>query len=147
MSEPLTDAITSLRVALREFTREASLPFADPKERLKALAAVVQDIGIDRPIKLRNCPDEYRAQWRDFLAGRRPDLEGRVLRFLCWEPEVAADQRFHDFLERGTVELSARGLQGLISSAHQRWSNRLAEGPVGASLRKRLQSIRDRIRE
>ena len=86
MSELLADAITTLRAALHEFTREASLPAADPSKRLKSLASMVQSIGDDRPVKLRNCPDEYRAQWRAFVAGRRSDLERRAVRFLCWEP-------------------------------------------------------------
>jgi hypothetical protein len=96
MSDVLVEALATLRSSLNEFSREVPLSSADPAQRLKALRAVVQSIGYERPFKPTHCPDEYRKQWRDFVAGRRVDLERAAVRFLCWEPETATDARFHE---------------------------------------------------
>jgi hypothetical protein len=143
MSDVLLDTLATLRSALHELERHALHSFPDPAERLKPLGVVVQSIGREGPVKLRDCPTEYRVQWRDFVAGRRSDLEPRAVRFMCWEAEIATDPRFHDFLGKAEFVPTARAMQGLVASAHQRWSNQLIDGPVGVSLRRLLRSYAD----
>jgi hypothetical protein len=138
MSDALQEAIASLRLAVHAFEREALIAYPDPQDRLKSLLAVTDTIGSPRQIKLRNCPDEYRTQWYAYLAGERTQLDRRAVRFLCWDPEIACTVRFHTYLDQIKVELTARSLQGLLTSLHQRWSNALAEGPVGTSVRHRI---------
>jgi hypothetical protein len=134
----LLDGLRAIHAITAEVNRELSLPLPEPQEALKRLSALIATIGRDKPVKLRHCPEEYRTQWQQFVSGNRRELELRAVRFLCWEPNVATDLRFHDFLDRAHIALGSRALQGLVRTCHQEWSRELAYGPVSASLRRRL---------
>jgi len=102
-----------LSSTLHDLKRDAVV-FGDPSTRLRVLPQVVQSIGREGPIQLRDCPAEYREQWRTFIDKRRVDLERRASRFLCWDPGVGTDARFHSYLEQSQVPISSRALQGLL---------------------------------
>lgn len=134
----LLDGLRAIHAVTAEVSREVSLRLPEPKEALKRLTALIATIGREKPVKLRHCPEEYRTQWRQLMSGDRQELELRAVRFLCWEPKVASDPRFCDYLDRAHIALGSRALLGLVRTCHQRWSPELAQGPVSASLRQRL---------
>lgn len=135
----LPGAITALRVAARDLEvelRNASQVFTYNPERF---SRTVNGLGSERAARPPVCPDA-RGQWSDFLAGKRKDIEPRAVRFLCWEPDVATDPRFQDYLDQSAATLMARSLQGLLRSCHQRWTDELlAKDGVATRVRRRIE--------
>jgi hypothetical protein len=116
------EGLVDVKAALADLRMELNLPKPPPAiERAQKLKSVVDSIGQARPARPLVCPDAYIEQWRDFLAGRRRDLEARAVRYLCWEPEIATDVRFVSYLEKVQSPLRARSLQGLVRCCHTRW--------------------------
>ena len=140
MTDSLSEALEILRTAIADFDREGNLRTCDANEELKPLAKTVQAIGYDGPLKPPICPERYREQWEEYLSGRRQQLESSGLSFLCWDPRIATDARFHQYLDAKRIPLTSRKLLGLVTSAHQQWSRELAKGQIGDSLRRRLRN-------
>ncbi|MFI5394139.1 MAG: EH signature domain-containing protein [Candidatus Binatia bacterium] len=133
----LVEAVKALRMTLRDTQIAARQPLFSDHD-LDRLRATVSSVGQERAARAPVCPDA-RQQWSDFVAGKRKDIEARAVRFLCWEPDVATDRRFQQYLDRSTSELRARALQGLVRSCHARWSAELfSKLGVGNAVRRRV---------
>ncbi|MBO0801054.1 MAG: hypothetical protein J2P31_19735, partial [Blastocatellia bacterium] len=65
-------------------------------------------------------------------------MEWRVVRYLCWEPEVVSDADFHHYLDRYWPHLNARSLQGLVRGCHVKWSQEPARNFAIKYVRRRL---------
>jgi hypothetical protein len=49
-------------------------------------------------------------------------LSAAAIRFLCWEPSVATDPKFHSYLESQPSPPSPKALRGLLYCYHLNWS-------------------------
>ena len=104
--------------------------------KLPKLIHVISGLGQDRPARAPVTPREILDRWEDFAAGRTKELDERAVRYLCWEPKVGTDERFHAFVNRsGSTPVGPRSLQGLVRACHSRWSAELAKGPVVRGVR------------
>ncbi|MGO9058934.1 MAG: EH signature domain-containing protein [Candidatus Binataceae bacterium] len=141
--EPITDidplvALAGLRSLRLVLEREAHQPFAGLDIDLKTLRARVGQVGnTQKAATPRVSVDEYRKQWHEFCQGKLDRLSSRAERTLCWDADIATSFRFQDYLDRLTA-LSARSLQGLIRSCHQRWSDEFAQSLPAARVHARL---------
>lgn len=137
----ILDGLEALKGAFHELAMEMRAPPIVALEQFRALEAVVESVGQGRPARPVVCPEEYLKHWKDLLAGRRQDLEPRAIRYLCWEPDVATDSRFLDYLERSGATISARALQGLVRGCHACWNKELFKRSGPASrLQRRLRA-------
>ncbi|MBI2571455.1 MAG: SUMF1/EgtB/PvdO family nonheme iron enzyme [Candidatus Schekmanbacteria bacterium] len=145
----LADALRGLEVAVRELRQETARFQARLPARLerldKSLTAAVAAIPAASCRRL-TCPPDYTRQWEDWLARRRPNLDPRAIRYLCWEPSVAISPRFQDVLDHAEADLSARALHGLVHSCHARWCGDLAGGSIVRRIRGRLEAYRGKNR-
>ena len=142
-SEPgveLFDALRMLRVAVSEFSQDVAQPLARHEAPLGRLEDVIHSLGQTRPAQPPPRHEEYVQQWTELLGGKRQRLERRATRYLCWEPDVATDNRFQEYLDREHADLGPRWLQGLVRSSHARWSPEFVTGPVVERVRHRLES-------
>lgn len=137
----LWEALEVLRGTTRQFVLDTRTPFPSAEARLAPLVKVIEALGQDRPAKPPVCPDTYRAQWRDYLDGRRGNLETRAVRFLCWESDIATDKRFHDYLGSNGSDLRSRALQGLVHSCHGRWSKALFDSGIPPRIGARIRQF------
>lgn len=130
-------ALIGLRSLRVDLEREAQQPFPGMDIELKKLCATIAQIG-NRPkaVEPRVSLEEYRQHWREYCQGKRDSIPIRGERSLCWDPEIATSFRFQDYLDRST--LSARSLQGLVRSCHQRWTDEFARSQPTARIRARL---------
>jgi len=97
--------------------------------RLEKLEEMIADLGTNRPARPVTCPEEYKALWEEYLAGKPMDLAIGAIRFLAWDPAVATGTRFLELLTQKVPQPTARMLQGLVNSLHQAWpSHDDAEG-------------------
>lgn len=131
-----------LKAAALQLEREARKLLPDPSLRLTGLCEAVAALGQARPAQRVHCPEEYVQQWNDFLEGRTESLMPRAVRYLCWQPEVAADKTFQYYLDHEHIPLNARSLQGLVRSCHSRWSPEFAKGQVVTRIRDRLEAYK-----
>lgn len=141
LSTDLLSALESLKVVVRDLRQAIEQPSSRRNSPLERLRATLDTLGQVKPARRVTVPQDYLHQWQEFLAGKRERLEPpKAVRYLCWEPEVATDERFQDYLDRERIDLSARSLQGLVRSCHARWSVTFATGSVVARVRRRLKS-------
>lgn len=139
MSISLLDSLEDLIRLARRFPSEArAVRELMTDAPLTHLPSVVAAMAQPKPARVVRCPEEYLRQWREVLGGQRAELEHRAVRYLCWEPPVAADERFHAHLEKRGIGLGARALQGLVRSCHSVWSEEFAGGLIAARVRHRL---------
>lgn len=104
--------------------------------KLPRLTQVIAGLGQEKPASAPVTPKEILDRWEDFAAGRARELDARSVRYLCWEPKVGTDERFHAFLNgSGLTPVGPRSLQGLVRACHSRWSAELAKGPVVSGVR------------
>ena len=122
----LAESLKVLQRTLHGLKSELALPAVIAESRLLNLAAVVRSLGQTKPAKPISNNSEYVYQWNDVMAGRRKDLEPRAIRSLCWNPIIATNQSFQDFLARTQYVPNSQSLQGMICSCHARWSRELA---------------------
>ncbi|MDA8214252.1 MAG: EH signature domain-containing protein [Nitrospiraceae bacterium] len=111
-------------------------------EIISPLQIICSSIGSSKPYKPLYVPEEYEKQWKDYLSHGRK-LESRAQRYLCWEPNVASDKRFLEYLQQEQINLSARSLQGIVRACHLSWEDVSKE-----SLSKKgslLEMVRDMI--
>lgn len=125
----LLDALHGLEIAARDFAQDVGQRFPGSEILFRDLERVINRLGLEPASRPRPRPD-YVQQWNEFLVGQRERLEFRAVRYLCWEPDVATDGRFQDYLEQDGVNLSARSLQGLVRACHARWSSVFAASPI-----------------
>lgn len=102
----------------------------------KALKEAIVMLGTPRPAKRVLCPAEYLTIWRSFISGNISQLDNKTLRFLCYEPSAALDEKFLLHLTDSNIEISARSLLGLVRSYHAGWTDRLAMSESGKLIEK-----------
>ena len=139
MLDDLKRTLSRLRTETKTFSEREP-----PK--LEKLQEAIAGLEQDKTAKHIFCPDEFFRYWQELLAGQRPSLEWRVVRALCWQPQIAADIRFHYYLDQAWPELNPRALRGLIVSCHTRWSKELANSPVVERVRQRLANYSGKTR-
>ncbi|MDA8090621.1 MAG: EH signature domain-containing protein [Nitrospiraceae bacterium] len=111
----LKNASKSIILSTKQFADNFNVPLLEP------LRKICDSIGIDKPVTPQLPPPEYSEHWKEFLLGRRKILDNRTLRNLCWEPEIASDVRFVDYISDKDIQRSSRALQGLVWSCHKKW--------------------------
>lgn len=118
----------NFKVIWRDFkSHETVMSSNAPEFHLKKLKDVTEKIGAK--IVKRPPPKEiYLRQWDEFIKGRITEVSRGLVRYLCWEPNIATSKRFLDYLNNSGFELGARSTQGLVRSCHARWSNEFASG-------------------
>ena len=137
-----SDLLHSLRTVLdvaRDLELELRKPVVDPRQNLKNLQSAVLNLGQAKAAKSLHCPDEYVGQWKQHLENEEVRIEGRALRYLCWQPEIATSQRFQYYLDLNNIELNARPLQGLVRCCHARWSLEFARSQAITRVRDRME--------
>jgi hypothetical protein len=134
----LAESMEALQLSLRTLKAELMLPAALVESRLRNLSSVIKGLDQTRAARPMSNPDEYLEQWNALLAGRRDNLEPRAVRSLCWNPAIATDQSFQNFLDRMQHIPNAHSLQGLICSYHARWSREFGLSEAVARIRGRL---------
>ncbi|MGE3537575.1 MAG: EH signature domain-containing protein [Candidatus Tectimicrobiota bacterium] len=105
---------------------------------LQSLHNVLASLATSAALRVRHCPAAYVLAWHEYLRGSRQSLPPRAIRYLCWEPEVATEARFHAYLDATLETLSTQALQGLVWCCHAHWSAAFAAGPVAQRVRQRL---------
>lgn len=118
------DIFNNIRLAGNKLTKLSNQKQID--EITAQLAEVCSSIGYNKPYKPIYVPEEYKQQWKDYLSGHR-NIHPRALRYLCWEPEVASDKRFLEYLNKEQITFSARSLHGIVRACHMKWSHVIQE--------------------
>jgi len=136
-STDLLDALDSLRSVNHSLAQEIEQPFAGIPTDNPRLKVTIESLP-ERAAKPPIVPEDYKQQWRELVEKRRDSLEPRAVRYLCWDPDIATDPRFQEYLDDFQSDLSARSLQGLVRSCHARWSSDFAVGTVADKVRRRL---------
>jgi hypothetical protein len=136
-SDFFTASLNDLRNSLEIIKAPAQRALYIETPRLSRLNQVIAGLGQQKPARAPATPRKVLDQWQDFIAGRIRDLDARSVRFLCWEPDVGTDPRFHGFLNRsGVAPVGPRSLQGLVRACHARWCIQLAKSPVVRDVRR-----------
>lgn len=136
----LLEALRNLRATVREFSQDVKQPLPLHEASLRPFADAVRALGQAKPAKPPLRVEEYVKQWQEFLGKRRERLERRAVRYLCWEPDVATNSQFQNYLDKNHTDISPQWLQGLVRSCHTRWSAELAAGPIVRGIQRRLES-------
>ena len=142
----LNTMLDDLKRTLSRLRTETKVVSEQEPPKLEKLQRAIAELEQDKTAKHIFCPDEFLRYWQELLAGQRPSLEWRVVRALCWQPQIAADIRFHYYLDQAWSELNPRALRGLIVSCHTRWSKELANSPVVERVRQRLANYSGKTR-
>jgi hypothetical protein len=80
--------------------------------------------GIDAPVVHRQIPFErHRKEWTRFISGDTKTLDEAAIKYLCWVPEIAIDERFLLYMESSAMELNWRSLAGFVRSCHCKWED------------------------
>ncbi len=124
--------LQSVGQALRQHSQPLVLP---PLTALsKAIAALVPGMA-GRALR---CPAAYIVEWQRYVQDPQQYVSARAVRYLCWEPSVATEERFLSYLEHHVGAIGSRSLQGLVWSCHARWSGEFAAGAAVRHVRQRL---------
>ncbi len=108
------DALLTLDASAHSVTREP------PGVKLQNLQSAAYSIGSS--VVHRQMPFErHKAEWVKFSEGKIDKLGVPALKYLCWVPEIALDERFLHHLETSSLELNWRSLAGLVRSCHSAW--------------------------
>jgi hypothetical protein len=137
------DPGTALREALHGLRRMASVLrdlAPPPAPALTSLSRLIDTLGPTTAARPLRCPQRYVLEWQRYVLDPQPPLSPRLLRYLCWEPDIATGSRFQDYLEQYVPDLSARCLQGLVRSCHSRWSAALASSAGVQRIQARLEA-------
>jgi len=101
-----------------------------PVMRLQNLQSAAYNI--DAPAVYRQMPFErHIREWTRFISGENEVLDKAAIKYLCWVPEIAIDERFLRYVESFPIELNWRSLAGLVRSCHCKWEDL---SPESASL-------------
>src|SRR5689334_832819 len=135
----LLDGIRSLSEMAHALEREVRRPSPDLSQILKNLQATVLGLGQAKAAKSLHCPEEYVNQWKTYMQKEDARIDGRAVRYLCWEPQIATSHRFQYYLDRDRIDLNARALQGLVRCCHAQWSPEFARSQEVTRVRDRLE--------
>ncbi len=134
----LLDALRGLEAATRLFIQDTNQHLPKPETLLTDLEKTINGLGLKPASNPKPRPD-YVQQWHEYLAGQQQNLEHRTVRYLCSEPDIATNEQFQDYLDQEDVSLSARSLQWLVRSCHNRWSSEFATSSIIGRIRRRLE--------
>jgi EH_Signature domain len=137
-SEPgsaLRDALHRLKRVGQVLRQSALQPSTPP---LTSLQHVIATLVSNAAVRPRPCPAAYVLDWQRYLLDPQQRLSPRAVRYLCWEPAVAMDARFQNYLDAEVGGLSSRSLQGLVWCCHTCWSPAFAAGAIAQRVRQRL---------
>jgi hypothetical protein len=146
MTLALLDCLRDLRRASIDFDKGLEQLFYQPKDALAPLREQISKLDQTRAYRPVHAPDECLEQWKSYLLRRTLELPPRTIRYLCWEPDVATDLRFHNYLDHTENGLRPQSLQGLVRACHSRWSSKFVAGPVIEKVRDRLRNYRGKNR-
>ena len=135
----LLDEFRALSDVAHALEREARRSSPDLSQTFKNLQAAVLSLGQAKATRSLHCPEEYVNQWKTYVQSEEARLEGRAIRYLCWEPEIATSQRFQHYLDQDHLDLNARALQGLVRCCHAQWSLEFARNQAVTRVRDRLE--------
>lgn len=135
----LLDGLRTLSDVAHDLERELRRPVVDPSQNLTNLQSAVVNLGQAKAAKSLHCPEEYVGRWMNYLENEDARLEGRAVRYLCWQPEIATSRRFQLYLDQNTVDLNARALQGLVRCCHAQWSPEFARSQAVTRVRDRME--------
>jgi hypothetical protein len=142
----LAESLKVLQLTLHALKAELALPAVSVEFRLRNLSGAIKSLGQTKPVKPILNTTEYVDQWNEVFTGRRENLEPRAIRSLCWNPAIATDQSFQNFLARTQHVPRAQSLQGMICSCHARWSRELALSVAVERIRDQLNQYSGRNR-
>lgn len=97
-----------------------SLDGKSGENHLPTLAATVGKMG-SALLSQPPADSGHTKEWLAFAAGNKKSLTTSAVRYLCWEPQIATNDRFLAYLWNTKVKLTARPLAGLVRSCHMRW--------------------------
>ncbi|HEX2965146.1 MAG TPA: EH signature domain-containing protein [Syntrophorhabdaceae bacterium] len=127
------DILMTLDASAHGLTREA------PCDRLQNLQSAAY--GIDSPVVYRKMPfDRHRQDWVEFSEGGTDKLDLPTIKYLCWVPEIALDERFLHYVAQSSVELKWRSLAGLVRSCHSAWGTLFSHSNSLLAVRELLKS-------
>ena len=110
----IQEVVRSLDVSRNGLTRE---PLGLRLQNLQSAA-----YGIDAPVVYRPTPFErHGKEWTRYISGDSKTLDKLTIKYLCWVPEIAIDERFLLHVESSSMELNWRSLAGLVRSCHCKW--------------------------
>jgi hypothetical protein len=118
----LLDELRSLSDVANALEQAVHSSSPDLSHTFKNLQATVLGLGQAKAARSLHCPEEYVSRWKTHIQNQNGQLEGRAVRYLCWEPQVATSQRFQYYLDQERIDLNARALQGLVRCCHAQWS-------------------------
>src|ERR1700752_4543573 len=130
MKPALLDCFRDLGRASLDFGNSLEHLVYDPKEMLVPLRDQISKLNQTRAYRPIHAPAESIENWKRYLIKRESDLHPRTVKYLCWEPDIATDIRFHNYLDQKQYRLRPQYLQGLVRACHLRWSSRFVDGPV-----------------
>jgi EH_Signature domain len=134
----LAGSLEFLRLALHVLKAELQPPPVSAETRLRNLSEAVRSLDQTKRAKPAPVTAEYVDQWKAVVAGRRDDLEARAIRSLSWNPTIATDGAFQNYLARKEYIPNSQALQGMICSCHVRWSRELAVSEAVGRIRQHL---------
>ena len=99
-----------------------------PGSRLQNLQKAIY--GIDAPVVHRLRPlERHMLEWSKFVSNDEKTLGRPAMKYLCWVPEVATDERFLAYAAKSDEVWSWSCLGGLVRSCHLRWESLPSESP------------------
>lgn len=131
----LSHAFQRLQRVGQSLHQQAQQPYTP---QFMALQQVVDALSGRGALHLRRCPAAYVVDWQRYLLDPQQLLSSRAVRYLCWEPAVATDERFHAYLDATGGTASPASLQGLLWCCHTCWSPAFAAGAVARRVQQRL---------
>lgn len=125
----LRDTLQTLRAVSHHFdSATRSLEQRTVEIEYPHLVEIVNRLDDVRTPRRPISQELFRRQWTDYLKGQTETVPRSALRNLCWEPEIATQDRFIDLVASQDGGPSARTIQGLVYSQHFRW-NRILQNP------------------
>jgi hypothetical protein len=110
----IKEVVRGLDVSEQRLTRE---PLGMRLQNLQSAA-----YSIDAPLVYRPTPFErHEKEWTRYISGDSKTLDKPTIKYLCWVPEIALDERFLLYVESSATELNWRSLVGLVRSCHCKW--------------------------
>jgi hypothetical protein len=110
----IQEVVRGLAVSEQRLTRE---PLGLRLQNLQSAA-----YSIDAPVVYRPTPfEQHVKEWTRYISGANKSLGKPTIKYLCWVPEIAIDERFLLYVESSSIELNWRSLAGLVRACHCKW--------------------------
>ncbi|MBF0540461.1 MAG: hypothetical protein HQK91_03290 [Nitrospirae bacterium] len=74
-------------------------------------------------IKPESPRPEYLKQWKDYLKGEDEEPTLRVVRYLCWDSDIASSKEFLEYIYKKQETLRPRSLVGIVRACHMKWKS------------------------